>query len=149
MDEKSFFNTSFCFTSRWDYKHYNEGTSQKIVNLSITNKTLLKCDVVDGSVVNGLRQPILYSVVLDKLPGYKVFCELERNHYKKKSVLNTITFYLEDDDNEEVNFNGETLTSTLQMLKILTIKWAFKILKLIVFAMEEDIDLLRKTYMVI
>ena len=35
-----------------------------------------------------------------------------------KSVLNTITFYLEDDNNKEVNFNGETLTFTLQMIKI-------------------------------
>ena len=35
-----------------------------------------------------------------------------------KSVLNTITFYLEDDKNEEVNFNGETLTFTLQLVKI-------------------------------
>ena len=35
-----------------------------------------------------------------------------------KSVLNTITFYLEDDNNEEVDFNGETLIFTLQMIKI-------------------------------
>ena len=35
-----------------------------------------------------------------------------------KSVLNTITFYLEDDDNKEVDFNQETLTFTLQMIKI-------------------------------
>ena len=80
----------------------------------------LKCDVIDGSVVDGIRQPILFSFVLDKLPGYKVFCEPETIHYKKvnKSVLNTITFYLEDDNNEEVKFNGETLTFTLQMIKI-------------------------------
>ena len=80
----------------------------------------MKCDCIDGSVVNGLRQPILYSFVLDKLPGYKVFCEPETIHYKKlnKSVLDTITFYLEDDNNEEVNFNEETLTFTLQMIKI-------------------------------
>ena len=80
----------------------------------------MNCDCIDGSVVNGLRQPILYSFVLDKLPGYKVFCEPETIHYKKinKSVLNTITFYLEDDNNEEVNFKAETLTFTLQMIKI-------------------------------
>ena len=80
----------------------------------------MKCDVIDGSVVNGIRQPILYSFVLDKPRGYKVFCELETIHYKKinKSVLNTITFYLEDDNNEEVDFNGEILTFTLQMIKI-------------------------------
>ena len=80
----------------------------------------MKCDCIDGSVLNGVRQPILYSFVLDKLPGYKVFCEPETIHYRKinKSVLNTITFYLEDNDHKEVDFNGETLTFTLQMIKI-------------------------------
>ena len=120
FDEKSFFSTILGFTPGWDYKHYNKYISQKIVNLSNTNKIHLKCDVIDGSVVNGLRQSILYSFVLDKKPGYKVFSEPETIHYKKinKSVLNTITFYLEDENNEEVDFNHETLTFTLQMIKI-------------------------------
>ena len=34
-----------------------------------------------------------------------------------KSVLNTITFYLKDDNHKEVDFNGETLTFTVQMIK--------------------------------
>ena len=80
----------------------------------------MKCDLIDGSIQDGLRQPILFSFVLDKPSGCRVFCEPETIHYKKrnKSVLNMITFYLEDDNNEEVNFNGETLTFTLQMIKI-------------------------------
>ena len=80
----------------------------------------MKCDVIDGSVVNGLRQPILYSFVLDKQSGYKIFFKPERIQYRKmnKSALNTITFYLKDDNPEEVNFNGETLTFTLQLIKI-------------------------------
>ena len=120
FDENSFFSTILGFTPGWDYKHYNQYLSQKIVNLSSTNKIHLKCDAIDGSIVNGDRQPILYSFVLDKPSGYKVFSEPETIHYKKinKSVLNTITFYLEDDNNKEVNFNGETLTFTLQMIKI-------------------------------
>ena len=120
FDEKSFFSTILGFTPGWDYKNYNQYLSQKIVNLSSTNKIHLKCDAIDGSVVDGTRQPILYSFVLDKPAGYKVFCEPETIHFKKtnKSVLNIITFYLEDDNNEEVNFNGETLTFTLQMIKI-------------------------------
>ena len=120
FDEKSFFSTVLGFTSGWDYKHYNKYTSQKVINLGSTNKIHLKCDCIDGSVLNGFRQPILFSFVLDKLPGYKVFCEPETIHYKKinKSVLNTITFYLEDNDHKEVDFNGETLTFTLQMIKI-------------------------------
>ena len=80
----------------------------------------MKCDVIDGSAVNGLRQPVVYSFVLDKKPGYKVFSEHETIRHKriKKSVLNTTTFCLEDDNNKEVDFNGETLTFTLQMIKI-------------------------------
>ena len=118
FDEKSFFSTILDFTAGWDYKHYSQYLSQKIVNLSNTNKIHLKCDAIDRSVVNGVRQPILYSFVLDKPSGYKVFCEPETIHYKKnKSVLNTTTFYLEDNNNTEVNFNGETLTFTLQMIK--------------------------------
>ena len=119
FDEKSFFSTILGFTPGWDYINYNQYLSKKIVNLSSTTKIYLKCDAVDGSVVNGIRQPILYSFVLDKKPGYKVFSEPETIHYKKinKSVLNTITFYLEDDNNEEVDFNQGTLTFTLQMIK--------------------------------
>ena len=49
-----------------------------------------------------------------------MFSEPESIQYKKinKSVLNTATFYLEDDDHKEVNFNQETLTFTLKMIKI-------------------------------
>ena len=105
--EKSFFSTIIGFTPGWVYKHYIKYTSQKLVNLGNTNKIHLKCDCIDGSVLNGLRQPILYSFVIDKLPGYELFSEPETIHYKKlnKSVLNTITFYLEDDNNKIVDFN--------------------------------------------
>ena len=120
FDEKSFFSTILGLTPYWDFKSHNEYVGEKIIYLSTIDKTQLKCDVIDGSLLNGVRQTTLYSFVLDKLPGYKVFSEPETINYKKinKSVLNTIPFYLEDDNNEEVNFNGETLTFTLQMIKI-------------------------------
>ena len=119
FDEQSFYNVPG-FTADWDYKHKKEYTSQKILNLSTTNKIHFKCDVIDGSVVHGIRHPILCSFVLDKLPGYKVICELETVRYKKikKFVLNSITFYLVDEDHKEVDFNGETLTFLLQKIKI-------------------------------
>ena len=68
FDEKSFFHTDLGFTPGWDYKHYIDYISQKIVNLSITNKFHLKCDVIDGSIQNGIRETILFSFVLEKLP---------------------------------------------------------------------------------
>ena len=72
FDEKLFFSTILGFNPFWVYKHYNNCISQKIVNLSVTNKIHLNCDVIDGSVVNGLRQPILYRFALDKPPDYKI-----------------------------------------------------------------------------
>ena len=129
FDEKSFFHTILGFDPYWDYKPTNAihadspgvYTNDKLIlNLNTINKIHLKCDIIDGSVVDGVRQPILFSFVLDKPSGYKVFCEPVTIHYKKinRSILNATTFYLEADNNEEVNFNGETLTFALQLIKI-------------------------------
>ena len=88
--------------------------------MSKINKFHLKCDYIDGCVLSGIRQPILYSFVSDKPTSYNVFSEPETIHYEKtnKSVLKTTRFYSENDNNEEINFHGETLTFTLQMIKI-------------------------------
>ena len=120
FDERSFLHTLLGFTPYWDYKPSGVYTSDKILNLNTIKKIHLKCDRINGSIQDRVRQAILFSFVLDKPAGYKVFCEPETIHYKKinKSVLNTITFYLEDDNRKEVDFNQETLTFTLQMIKI-------------------------------
>ena len=84
FDKRSFYHTLLGFIPYWDYKSPGVNNSDKILNLNTTNKIHLKCDVIDGSVVNGIRQPIIYSFVLDKKPGYKIFSEPETIHYKKK-----------------------------------------------------------------
>ena len=92
FNEKSFFHTLLGFEPYWDYKptkafiSNGQGvyTSDKIIlNLNTINKIHLKCDCIDGSIQDGVRQPILFSFVLDKPSGYKVFCEPETIHYKK------------------------------------------------------------------
>ena len=80
FDEKSFFSTILGFTAGWDYKQYNQYVIQKIVHLSTTNKIHLKCNIIDGSIRDGIRQTILFSFILDKPSGYKVFCEPETIH---------------------------------------------------------------------
>ena len=57
FDEKSFFSSILGFNPNWDYKHNKEYISQKIIKLSTIDKFNLKCYVVDGSVVNGIREP--------------------------------------------------------------------------------------------
>ena len=119
LDKKSFFHTLLGFDSYWVYKFANPIHAGS-PGVYTGDKIVLKCNCVDGSIQDGVRQHILLSFVLDTPSGYKVFCEPETIHYKKinKSVLNTLTFYLEDDNNEVVNFNGKTLTFTLQLIKV-------------------------------
>ena len=110
----------------WNYKPSNAiyadspgvKISDKILNLKIIVIPLI-CDLIHGSMVNGMRQPIRFSFVLDKPSGYKPFCEPENIRFKKtnKSVLISITFYLETDKIEEVNFFQEALTFTLKTIK--------------------------------
>ena len=94
--------------------------SDKPINITGIDKIHLKCNVVDGSIVNGVREPILYSFALDQPPGHKIYKEPKVKLFKKinKSVLSHITFYFEDDDYSPVEFNGETISFTCQLIKI-------------------------------
>ena len=69
FDEDAFFWTIHGFVPHWDYKHYNEYFSQRILYLKRLDKIHLKCDFIHGSVVNNLRQAILFGFVLDKPAG--------------------------------------------------------------------------------
>ena len=95
-------------------------TSEKPVMITTTDKVHLKCDCVDGSIVNGIREQILFSFNLSAPPGYKIIKEPTTVLYKSinKSRLDTIQFFLEDSNHNPVDFNGETLTFTIQIIKI-------------------------------
>ena len=90
FDKISFFHTLLGFVPYWDYKPTNAiyadvrgvYTSDEIIlKLNTTDKVHLKCDCIDGSIQDGVRQPILFSFLLDKPSGYKVFCQPETIHY--------------------------------------------------------------------
>ena len=91
FDEKSFFTILLGFTPFWNYESTNAlhadspgvYTGEKISYLSKTDKIHLKYGCIDASVVNGLKQPKLYSFLLDRPAGYKFFCQLGTVHHKK------------------------------------------------------------------
>ena len=96
FDKQSFFHTLLGFSPYWDYKPSNSNhvlipgvyPSDKIIlNLNTIDKIHLKCDCIDGSIQDGVRQPILFSFVLDKPSGYKVFWQPETIHYKKNNQI--------------------------------------------------------------
>ena len=127
---KSFFCTILGFTqshqgSLNDIEAFYQilpGTYQSNKPISITgsDKVHLKCDCIQGSIVNGIREPILYSFALSAPPGHKIYKEPRVKLFKKinKSVLSHITFYFEDDDHKPVDFNTETVSFTCQLIKI-------------------------------
>ena len=127
--EKSFFYTILGFTQSRSYplndidSHYQiiagSNKSDKPINITGIDKIHLKCDCIQGCIVNGIREPILYSFALSSPPGHKIYKEPRIKLFKKinKSVLSHITFYFEDDDHKPVDFNNETISFTCQLIK--------------------------------
>ena len=128
--EKSFCYTIFGFTRSHSYPLDDiNGFYQLIagsykgnrpINITGIDKVNLKCDCIRGSIVNGVREPILYSFALNSPPGHKIFKEPRVNLFKKvnKSVLSHITFYLEEDDYKPVDIYNETVSFTCQLIKV-------------------------------
>ena len=94
--------------------------SNKPINITGIDKIHLKCDCIQGSIVNGFREPILFSFALSSPPAHKIYKEPRIKLFKKvnKSVLSHISFYFEDDDYKPVDFHGETISFTCQLIKI-------------------------------
>ena len=81
VDKKSFFSTILGFSPYWDCKNYgNEYYSEKNRDIKISDKFHLKCDVRNGNIQCGKRQPTPFSFSLDKPVGYKVLFEPETIH---------------------------------------------------------------------
>ena len=86
---KNFLITLLEFELFWDSKHTNAihveapGTnnSDKILYSSTMDKIHLERNGFDGSVVSGVREPILFSFFHKS--GYKKLCEPLTIHYKK------------------------------------------------------------------
>ena len=128
--EKSFFYTILGFTQSRSYPlddidgfyQLIAGSykSDKPINITGIDKFHLKCDCIQGSIVNGIREPILYSFALSSPPGHRIYNEPRIKLFKKikKSVLSHITFYFEDNNHKAVDFNGETISFTCQLIKI-------------------------------
>ena len=49
--------------------------TDKPTNFTGSDKVHLKCDCIDGKIVNGVREPILYNFGLDEPPGHKIYNE--------------------------------------------------------------------------
>ena len=127
--EKSFFYTILGFTQ------FHQGPSNDIegfyqilpgsyksdkpINITGIDKIYLKCDCIQGSIVNGIREPILFSFALSSPPGHKIYKKPKVKLFKRinKSVLSHITFYFEH-DHKLIDFNSETISFNCQLIKL-------------------------------
>ena len=93
---KNFFYTILGFTRSHSYPLEDiEGfyqliaglyKSERPINITGIDKVHLKCDCIDGSIMNGTREPILYSFLLDQPPGHKIYKEPKVKLFKKKKT---------------------------------------------------------------
>ena len=94
--------------------------SDRPINLTGIDEVHLKADSMQGSIVNGIREPILFIFALSS-PQVKKYFEKPRVKLLKKinkSFLSHIRFYIEDDDHKPVDFYGETISFTCQQIEI-------------------------------
>ena len=67
--------------------------SNKPINNTAFDKIHLKCDCIQKSVVNGVREPVLYSFALSWRPGHKMYKEPRTKLLKKKNKETCIISY--------------------------------------------------------
>ena len=80
----------------------------------------LKRNLSNGRSIINFRDLIYYNFALDKLSSHKKHKEPKNKLFKKmsKSVSFHTTFYSEGNDQNPIDFNGETISFTCQLAKI-------------------------------
>ena len=101
--EKSFFYTILGYTQSRSYPledingHYQliagSYKSNKPINITGFDKIHLKCDCIHGSIVNGNREPILYSFALSSPPGHKIYEEPRVKLFKSEKIC-SISYHI-------------------------------------------------------
>ena len=59
---------------------------RKETNKNTIEEIPFKGECLNGSILEGFREPKFHSFTLDQLPQFKFFCDLETKHYKKTNL---------------------------------------------------------------
>lgn len=91
-----------------------------IVNILTVNTVFVNCDVINNSYNNGVLAPIIYSFFPNVAPGFKIVRNVENPIYLpiNKNQINNITVWLTDQNNNPLNFRGETITIRFHLRRI-------------------------------
>jgi hypothetical protein len=96
-------------------ENYNEGKST--VNILSINSILVKCSIIEGSYLDSLKEPIIYSFFPNSLPGEKII-ERPKNLIYLPLIVPTIYsigIELIDNNGKLLNLRGEIVTIRLHL----------------------------------
>jgi hypothetical protein len=99
---------------------YTYHLSEKPVTITNISSIYVNCDLVDNSYVNGLPKPVIYSFFpkvapnnkIVEVPPLPVFLPIN------KPYIDSISFWLTDQDGNKINFRGEFITICFYLKKI-------------------------------
>jgi len=94
-----------------------EHEGENIVDILSVNSILVNCDIIEGSYLNGVQEPVLYSFFPDVPPGYKMNEKPNTVVYLPVTIpaINSIHIWLTDQNLKPLNLRGETITIRLHL----------------------------------
>ena len=93
--------------------------SENIVNILNVNSILVHCDIVGASRLNGIEAPVIYNFFPDVSPGEKIVSQPKHLIYipLTMDVIPSMTSWLTDQNQKELDLRGEELTLTFHVRK--------------------------------
>ena len=97
--------------------HMVPHVSENIVDILRVNSILIHCDVITGSMVNGLVQPVIFHCSPNVEPGSKIVSNPVNPIYLPISsdIINQINIWVTDQDNNLLDLQDEKIVITLHM----------------------------------
>ena len=91
--------------------------SEKIVNILSVNSILVHCDMISGSMVDGVKSPVIFNYSPNVMPGSKIVGDPVKPIYLpvSKDVINELNIWVSDQDNRLLDLQGEKIVLTFHM----------------------------------
>jgi hypothetical protein len=101
-------------------QHIKYYPGDHIVNILTVNTVFINCDLINNSYNNGVLAPVIYSFFPNVAAGFKIIRNVENPIYLpiNKTQINNITVWLTDQNNNPLNFRGETITIRFHLRRI-------------------------------
>ena len=93
--------------------------SDQPVNILTINSILVNCNIISGSYVSGIQQPVLYSFFPDVSPGEKIVEKPQHLVYLPITIagnISSVRIWLTDQDGNPINLRGEIISIRCELV---------------------------------